>query len=195
MFKLLNMEPEESITIIQSMIERSKQKISNSSKHFLLWGWAVFLSALGQYFWTKLHYPNGFLIWLSMPLAAVVALIMGINDKKTQTVSTYTQDAIRKLWWSMTLGFILLAYYQLNGHGNSIPIFIMLYGIGILTTGNLLEFKPLIIGGSLCFIISLIGMRMENDLNQLLLLALAVLVSYIIPGYLLRAAYKNERNQ
>ncbi len=189
------MEPEESIRIIQTMIETSRKKISDGSKHFLLWGWAVFLSALAQYILIRLHVSNSFLVWLSMLLAAVIAYLMGRKDKKQATVKTFSGDAVSKLWFSMTFGFLLLAYYQTNGRGNSIPLFILLYGIGILATGKILEFTPFVMGGMSCFILSFIGMNLDNDETQLLLLALAVLVSYIIPGHLLKAAYKKQSGQ
>jgi hypothetical protein len=186
------MKPEESMSIIQSMIETSKQTISDGSKYYLLWGWAVFISAIIHFIMIKMHYPGGMLVWLSMPATAVIALLIGMRDKKTQRVKTYTGDALSKLWLSLTFGFILLTYFQLNGHGNSIPLFILLYGIGILTTGNILQFNPMILGGISCFIISVIGMRMDNNANQLILLAAAILVSYIIPGYMLKAACKKQ---
>lgn len=186
------MKPEESLAIIQHMIDTSKKNISDGSKHYLLWGWAVFLSALTQYILLKMHYPGSVLVWLSMPLTSVAAYIIGRSEHKKAKVQTFTGEAIRKLWLSMTIGFILLAYYQVGGHGNSIPIFILLYGIGILTTGNILSFKPLIWGGMACFVLSFIGMRIGYSAEQLLLLALAAFVSYLIPGYLLRAAFKNQ---
>ncbi|MBK9329332.1 MAG: hypothetical protein IPM95_08475 [Sphingobacteriales bacterium] len=184
------MKPEESLDIIQNMIETSKKKISDSSKHYLLWGWAVFLSAIAQYIMIKMHYPGSTLVWLSMPLTGIIAYLIGRAEHKKAKVITFAGEAIKKLWLSMTIGFILLAYYQVGGHGNSIPIFILLYGIGILTTGSILSFKPLIAGGIACFIISFIGMQIGYSAYQLLLLALAALVSYLIPGYLLRAESK-----
>lgn len=186
------MKAEESMLIIQRMIETSKQNISDGSKYYLLWGWAVFISALIHFFMIKMHYPGGMLVWLSMPAMGIITFLIGIRDGKNKRVRTYTEEAIGKLWFSLTFGFIALTFYQLNGHGNSIPIFILLYGVGILTTGNIIKFTPLIIGGIACFGISITGMLLQNNENQLVLLAIAVFVSYIIPGHLLRHSFKKH---
>lgn len=42
--------PDESLQLIRSMIEKTKQGISDNSIYFLIWGWAAFLACLGQYF-------------------------------------------------------------------------------------------------------------------------------------------------
>ncbi len=42
------LKPEESLQIIEKMINRTKENIHENSFYFLLWGWIVLLVNLGQ---------------------------------------------------------------------------------------------------------------------------------------------------
>jgi len=70
------------------------------------------------------------------------------------------------------------------------PILLTIYGIPIFLSGIILRFKPLIIGGIGCWILSIAAMLIENYDYQFLLIPLAMIIAWIIPGYLLRAKYK-----
>jgi hypothetical protein len=61
----------------------------------------------------------------------------------------------------------------------------VLYGMGLFLSGGALQFKPLIYGGIFCWLCAIAGFEMQN-IYLLLILALAVLGGYIIPGYLLK---------
>jgi uncharacterized membrane protein len=77
---------------------------------------------------------------------------------------------------------------------NKYTYYILLYAIGTLVTGNLIRFKPLIIGGLINFVLAVVSIRFGYD-NQLLVGALAILISYIIPGHLLRARLQKNISQ
>ncbi|MEJ7671852.1 MAG: hypothetical protein WKF59_03890 [Chitinophagaceae bacterium] len=58
---------------------------------------------------------------------------------------------------------------------------------------SFLRFKPLKIGGIICWLLA-IGAMFTTYQYQLLLLALAVIAAWIIPGFILRAKYNKENN-
>ena len=64
----------------------------------------------------------------------------------------------------------------------------MLYAMAIFATGYIIEFKPFIYGAISNWIIAAVCLFQPFQ-YQLLLLALAILLSYIIPGYMLRAKF------
>ena len=74
---------------------------------------------------------------------------------------------------------------------NTYPIFVLLYGIGTFATGRIIKFTPLIIGGALCFVLAVVS-AYQSFSNQLIIIALAILVSYIIPGHLLYNKYQKN---
>lgn len=41
--------PEQSIRLIQSMIDRTRQNVFENSRYFLLWGWCSFAASIGQF--------------------------------------------------------------------------------------------------------------------------------------------------
>ena len=41
--------PQESLRLIQSMIDKTKQDISDNSIYFLVWGWITFVACAGQF--------------------------------------------------------------------------------------------------------------------------------------------------
>ena len=70
--------------------------------------------------------------------------------------------------------------------------YILMYGIGTFVSGKLIRFRPLVIGGILNFILAAVSIKF-NFANQLLIGALAILISYIIPGHLLRIRHNTKK--
>ena len=69
------------------------------------------------------------------------------------------------------------------------PFFIMLYGLGTFVSGSIIRFRPLIIGGIIAWALA-IGSTFGSYDYQMLFGAAAILVSYIIPAYMLRSRNK-----
>ena len=66
------------------------------------------------------------------------------------------------------------------------PFFIMMYGLGTFVSGSILQFRPLVIGGIIAWALAIGAVYVEYD-YQMLFGAAAILVSYIIPAYMLRS--------
>ena len=62
----------------------------------------------------------------------------------------------------------------------------------VFLTGVIVRFKPLIIGGIACWILCIISTFIKNYDYQFLLIPVAMLVAWIIPGYELRSKYKQQ---
>ena len=67
---------------------------------------------------------------------------------------------------------------------NTYPLIMIVYGTMLFTIGGCLQFKPLIIGGIINWLLAIAAFFVAFDM-QLLIIAVAVLSGYIIPGYLL----------
>lgn len=86
--------------------------------------------------------------------------------------------------------FVLGLILTKLGWGTPIfPFFIMLYGLGTFVTGSIIRFRPLIIGGIIAWFLA-IGSTFVSYDYQMLFGAAAILVSYIIPAYMLRSRNK-----
>ena len=69
------------------------------------------------------------------------------------------------------------------------PLYILVYAVTCFFMGALMQFPLLKMTGLLCLPIMVIAVYVSFDW-QLLLMALAILVSYIIPGHVLSAKEK-----
>ena len=186
----------ESLLIIQQMIQATKSRLSEDGFMYLLWGWLVLAASLGEFFLMRSGYTHHYITWsVLMPLGAVVSVVYSMRKSKTDTVTTYVDEFMKYLWGSFVVSLlIVLGFMSKIGPENAYPIILLLYGIATFVSGGALQFKPLMIGGAACGALAVASMFMPFEF-QLLALSLAVLVAYIVPGYLLRSQYKHGRVQ
>jgi hypothetical protein len=186
--------PEESLRVIQTMIEKTKTTVADKSFYFLLWGWLVFIGAVGQYILAVIVRTEwNPVVWCLMIVGVIASAIYGRRQKKTRIVRTYVDDGLRNIWTAIgVVQFLIVFVYMRRGDWeHCYTIFILIYSIGCFLTGRLLRFPPLIRGAVFCWILAVLTTFVDVGTNMLLLAA-AVLGSYIIPGYLLRAEYKHQ---
>lgn len=191
------LSPQESLQLIASMIETTKHSISDKSHFFLIWGYATFIGSVVQYYLLAiLHSPYHPLAWLITPVAILLHVIFIFKEKKTSRVKTFINEATGYVWFIIMMSyFIFFFVFSKIGWQFCFPFYIMLYGIGTYITGSLLKFKPLITGGFVCLFLAALAPYLHYD-TQILLSAFAILISYIIPGHLLRNQYhKSTHNK
>jgi hypothetical protein len=66
-------------------------------------------------------------------------------------------------------------------------VIVLLYGMGTFVSGRLLKFKPLVIGGVIAWLCGILSFGQPFDI-QLLILMVAIVASYIVPGHLLASS-------
>jgi surface polysaccharide O-acyltransferase-like enzyme len=184
-------DAKESLSLITSMIETTKASISDSSHYYLLWGWMVFAGCSIQYILLVIvKYPQHYYAWFVTPIALLVFFIMLFRDKRKQKVKTFISEASGYVWSAVGFSFLPLSFiFSKIGWQYSFPFYILLYGIGTYISGGLLNFKPLRIGGAICLLLAAFTPYVAYE-HQILLTALAILISYIIPGHMLRNRYR-----
>jgi hypothetical protein len=182
---------EESLGIIGLMIDRAKRNVADNSPLFLLRGWLLFGATLIQFaLKVFFSYPWHYVIWAAV-YAAFIALRFPMRRKHTKRMSrTWVDQAIRHLWTGMILSYALitLVFFRI-GWDHCYTFYIVLMATGCFLTGKLLDFPPLVIGATICAVLAILSTFLDFD-SDMLICALAILVSYIIPGYLLRARYR-----
>ncbi|MCW3087539.1 MAG: hypothetical protein JWQ78_925 [Sediminibacterium sp.] len=189
------LSPQESLQLIQSMINKTKDSVADDSFYFLLWGWLVFACCMTEFILKVFfQYPNHYFVWFLMPIGGVISGIYGSRQARKQKVKSFVDESIGYLWFSLVLGFIVLVIISMvNSDGWQTPFtyYILLYAIGTFISGKLLRFRPLVIGGLINFILAAVSGRFTYD-YQLLILSLAIMTSYIIPGHLLRMRHQQK---
>lgn len=180
--------PEQSLQLIQSMISKTKQNMSDNSIYFLIWGWLTFIAFIGQFILKHiLEYEKHYMVWLVVILGIILSVFQGRKEKKKMRAKTWVGENMSHLWAGMGISFFVLSMIiSRMGWGTVVyPFFIMLYGLGTFVSGNFLQFRPLIIGGVIAWILAVASTWVSYD-YQMLFAAAAILFSYIIPAYLLR---------
>ncbi len=183
------MTEKESLKIIHEMITASKGNIKENSFFYLLWGWLVLIASLTHYLLLRLNIEYAYLPWpILMSAGAVVSVIAGYRLGKKSTVITIIDKAIMYLWWAffiLIMIILTMTSFEKIDWTATYPLIISLYGLGTFVSGGILKFKPLIIGGIACWIISIIAFFIA-PVNVLLLIALSIVIAYLIPGYMLK---------
>lgn len=180
--------PEESLRLIQSMISKTKQDMSDNSIYFLVWGWLTFIACTGQFVLKHIYkYEKHYIVWAVIIIGILFSIYQGRKDEKTMKAKTYVDESIKHLWAGMAISFFVLGMILTKlGWGTSIfPFYIMLYGLGTFVSGSIIQFRPLIFGGLIASALA-IGATFASYDYQMLFGAAAILISYIIPAYLLR---------
>lgn len=188
--------PQQSLQVIQAMIDKTKGSVADKSYYFLLWGWLVLIAALIQFVLkvivrTDLH-P---IAWNLMWVGAILSIWHGRKEKRTRRVKSYVDESIRYLWTGVGINqvMIIFVFAQHGDWQNSYTFFILLYSIGCFVTGRLLKFRPMVWGAIGGWMLAIVSTFTTYDYN-ILVLALAILVTYIIPGYLLRKEHRKQQH-
>lgn len=179
---------EESLSIIAAMIESSKKELRDNGSWYLLWGWLVFFAAAINYVLILIDYSQPSIAWLLMPLGGVISVFKGRKEDKLQKVRTYVDSFMKYVLIAFLVCLLMVLFNQGTLKIATYPMVMMVYGMWLFISGGALAFRPLQIGGWINWIFAVIAFYVTFDI-QLILLAMAVLLGYIIPGYMLRSRY------
>jgi hypothetical protein len=183
---------EQSLRLIQSMIEKTKQDVAGNSFYLLLWGWLIFIAAVLHFVlmkFTDFEYP--YLVWNLMWIGGIASMIKGIKDSKKTVVKTFVGEAMKYFGISQMIlyGGLIFIFGKYDLWHISLPFYILMYASACFFMGALLQFPLLKWTGLLCIPIIVVCIYLSFQW-QLLLLALAILISYIIPGHVLNEKEK-----
>ena len=189
-------KPEQSLMVIQSMIKTVQSRYYDNGTLYLLWGWVILLCSIGHYLFLLnniIEHPEK--VWLLTIPASAFHFIWMARQSKKKKVTTYADEIIGYAWLSfaacMTLTYIL---FGTKGEWHLMySVILMVYGIPTFISGAVMRFKPLLVGGFVCWILSAISHWVE-PIQTLLLVGLAVTCAWIIPGYILRHQFNRQHN-
>lgn len=176
----------EALGVIEEMVNKSRYRAQEGARYFLLWGWMVFVAAIAHFISLLVGIHEGWIVWpVLMTVAMIVYLVMAYKHEGGSGASTYIDRVNRYLWLGMLgpLFITILLGIQYNW-AIAYPVFMAIYGWSVITAGGLLKFKPLIWGGIISYIFGVITFFVP-EMYILVMLALAVLAGYIIPGHAL----------
>jgi hypothetical protein len=151
---------------------------------------------VAEFILLRLQFEKHYLVW-TLTWAAVIYQIFFLRRKRRkEKVRTYTDDIIKYVWITfivmMFLAGVLIgaiqgaAYYKLID-----PLFLVLYGMPTFLSGIILRFKPLVRGGLGCWLLSILCTVIPVEYH-LLLVSVAMIIAWIVPGYMLRLKFRKS---
>ena len=192
-----SLTPEESLDIIKKAIVNFKVNYRESSKVFLLWGWILTFACFSNFAIAKILLSReadgsmGLYImgnWLFYTLVGFIILVFMLRkENKDKKVYSHLENYVKKLWWVTCASFFIASMICIKLEIAPPPIMLLLAGLATTTTGLLIKFKPLIIGGISFFLFSIATVFVTNEYMALITGA-AIICGYLIPGYYLKSA-------
>ena len=195
-----NFSPQESLQLIEGMIKKAQNRFAENGHLYLLWGWVVLGCSMMQFVLSHFfNYAEHYRVWMITWLLFVYQIFYLRKHKKNSPVKTYYDDMIGYVWVTFVMVTFLICFVlgrfstsSQNFYILLTPILLAMYGMPVFLSGIILRFKPLILGGIGCWMLSLIcsfiGPNISYDYS-LLFIPAAMLIAWIIPGYLMRKKY------
>ncbi len=181
----------QSLELITGMINKAKNKFSESGTLYLVWGVAILICSLSQFvFGNILGYKNAYYGWFITWIVYIYQAIFLARKKKNQKVRTYTDEILGYVWICFILCFFVMIFILIYTKSFTLiySAILVLYAIPTFLSGAILKVKSLIIGGICCWVLAALSMFIPLQYH-LLLISVAVIVAWIIPGIYLRNKY------
>lgn len=208
------MTEQESLQIITDMIQKAKASFHETGASAILWGSVVGLAGLISFAEQKWSFYIGFDIWLLVLAAIIPQVYISIRENRNRKVVSHHEAMMDAVWMVYGISIFAMLFYVniipgeteklLNQEGKQlllkaadgtvnpmkpfVPSFnsllIVLYAIPTLATGIAMRFRPMIIGGIICYIFFVVSCFTSNTWDYLLN-GLAGIVNWLIPGIIL----------
>ena len=187
---------EKSLEIIHQMINQAKANISDSGLSWLLWGSLLFLASLSTYFFMSVGSDNIFLGWNIFGAVTIVLLAYDVVKPKQKKVKTYVDDLMRMvdIGFFVCLFVIILSINISVSPNEGFGFMLMVFGFLMLIKGGFVKSKGLVIGAMVNWAGAIAIFINKEFKYDMLIMAAAVLIGYIIPGLILWTQYKRSNN-
>lgn len=190
-----NFSREESFNIIAKMISQAKNEYSDRGDGWLLWGWLLFaastVSAVLNHLTLSKYIPW---VWDAMGILVLIYFIYGITRKKVKKVKTYVEEMLDRCGTGFFLSLITMIIASATQKNDfSFGYYFIIYAFWMYIYGSAIKFKPLIVGAFVNWAASIAIFLIDDFTYGMIVSAMAVLIGYLIPGYMLRNQYKKTQ--
>jgi hypothetical protein len=187
---------EDGLKTIYAMITSTRNTIGENYLYYILWGYLVGLACISEYILIRLvQYERHYMVWpVLMGLGMALSGVLTMRRQKTSTHRTFIGNIMNYLWGGWVISLLIILYFatRLQNYSLILPLTMVMYGMGIFVSGGVISYRPLIIGGVISWIAALVAYFQPYNI-QLLLTTVTVIVSYIIPGHMLRIEAKKQK--
>lgn len=198
----------ESLEVISTMIARAKESYHDNGTGSILWGVIITLCSLVSWAEMQFDVAMPFDIWLLTLAAVVPTIILSARDNRRRKVKSYDQTAMDYVWTCFGISMFLIIFINSAVNNSFIALkdqveqaglerpsirfgdfsmayMLVMYGIPTLVTAGIKNFKPMMIGGVVCWVSAILAVYTEMK-TDMLLMAVSATTAWLIPGIILR---------
>jgi len=189
-----NLSNEESLSIIHQMIRQAKTNITDSGFHWLLWGILLFLTSVATYVFIDIKAENIFLGWNIFGALTILLLTYDLVKPKKVKVRTYMDELMQyvDIAFIVSMFVIIFSINVAVSPNAGFGYLLMIFAFLMLVKGGAVKSTSLKIGAVVNGA-GAIGILINNEFKyDMLIMAAAVLIGYIIPGFILRANHQRS---
>lgn len=188
------MTGEESLRVITQMINKTRVSVTQTSFHLLFWGWLILACSLSEFvLWRYTDWTHAWYVWYFVIPGVFVSLIYGFATGKKEKVYTYGTSIY--VWTWMAFIFASIVFFIIQPKDSSISKYMLLMAaIPLFISGVVLRFRPLIWGAASFWFFALAA-HFGGEIVSGLAMPVAMIIGYLIPGYLLRKRSSHEAVQ
>lgn len=185
---------EKSLELIQQMISQAKNNITDNGLGWLVWGTMIFLSALSTYIFIYTSSDHIFLGWNIFGLITIILLTYDLFKPKQKKVSTYIDDLLRLV----DIGFIISLFITILAINISVipssgfAFFLVIFAFFLLLKGGAVKSRSLMTGAVVNWAGAIAMFFVKEFKYDMLIMAAAVLLGFIIPGLILWLQYRKQ---
>jgi hypothetical protein len=187
---------EKSLAIIHQMISQAKDNITDNGLSWLLWGTMLFLASLSTFIFINIGSDNLFLGWNIFGAVTIVLLLYAAVKPKKKKVKTYVDDLMKMvdIGFFVCIFVIILSINISVSPNDGFGFMLMVFAFLMLIKGGAIKSKALVVGAVVNWA-GAIGVFINKEFRyDMLIMAAAVLIGYIIPGLILWAEHKKANH-
>jgi hypothetical protein len=208
------MSEQESLILIQQMINRAKNDFVDTGIGPILWGAVITFCSLVQAAQIHFDYSLPFDIWILALVAIIPQIYISLKEKNERKAKGWDDDIMSYIWLCFGIGIFVVNIinnvqaHQLNpviNHyreltGKPIPgiwtyatcYLLFVYGFPTIITGAARKFHLMTFGGILCWVFAIVAAFTPTKID-FLLMAIAATFAWLIPGIQLEQTYRAQK--
>lgn len=197
----------ESLQVISTMIQKAKASYHDKGTGAILWGVVITICSMSTWAQLQYKYELPFDIWLLTLAAVVPTIILSVRESRRRKVKGYDETAMNWVWTCFGISIFLVVHTSnavgaafgevknaVEAAGGTRPaiyysdyssaFMLIVYGIPTLVSAGIKKFKPMLIGGIVCWV-SAVAVVYTDRATDMLLMALSATCAWLIPGLIL----------
>ena len=208
---------QESLDLIAMMLNKAKDSYRDTGVSAILWGSVIAVCSLVKL--SELHFGYSLpfdIYWLTL-IAVIPQVYISVREKRARKVKTYDDVYLDYVWLAFAISVFLLSfiinnvfkvwepvsadYAKIAGHASDFrlhefvaPFFLLVYGIPTFITGAACKFRPMLLGGIVCWMFAVATIYTNIELD-LLLTALAAIFAWLVPGLIMKRNNREAKKE